>query len=821
MNSSNSEGAEHIEQLVKSREAFINNYRVTGVFDRQAAKAIENKARVYSNTYSGTTRVRSLYEVATMQRLSGKFNNAIDSYARANEEAKSLRLKDIEFETWLGIARAHAYGSRDHGAARAAFEQAIASAANNATQEQRYKLADYASQIAAGMGDLDSALIEGLEAIRLAQTGADLYYAQLDTADVLQKYAESCDYRKLIDSKSQTDNDDGWGACRRAVLGADNYYSAAKTTAEKLGWNHLVRETQGFLDQLRLRLALIEQKASFEKITGSKSLFNAQDVGDVLVNEQFSAGAQDLSPGSPLRGIIDKVTSQSDERNPRTLYLLGLKADMGGNYKEALGYFDRAVTLLQGERASYLDPRRRGTIIENRPEIVRDLALRLLALGQKDKAFLAFESIRSYGLGQLSAAYKQVNLNAQEKRWLADLIQLDSKYSANLNDLVATTIAGAEHSKSIQRLAELEQLDRNRRALLASKPFQKTLAALNAVQTNNTTLRAMQEVVGETKVPLILYWVTHTNVIVWVISDTGMDIKTVFLPEVALLDKVNKLQASSLSKDTKFDEQTARELHTYLIKPFAKYLNREQLVVVPHGPLVGLPFEMLIDASTGKFLAEDIGVSYSPNATFAFQALNRPKRTITKTTAIYDRELENSTDEIAKIIDIGGLSVTTESITKMDKARLVKVLSDSENVHVLSHGSHNRSDPLQSTIAVNTYNPDQSQRRITAAELLSADWQGKYLVMFSSCEGAYVNNRISNEQQGLSWVLMVGGVENIVVSRWRVKAATNAQWMNAFYRAVAIEKATPSIAAVAAMRAMISSGQRHPYLWAGPQVFGR
>jgi CHAT domain-containing protein len=45
--------------------------------------------------------------------------------------------------------------------------------------------------------------------------------------------------------------------------------------------------------------------------------------------------------------------------------------------------------------------------------------------------------------------------------------------------------------------------------------------------------------------------------------------------------------------------------------------------------------------------------------------------------------------------------------------------------------------------------------------------------------------------------------------------------METFYRSLLVEKMTPALAANAAMRRMINSETRHPYYWAGPQVFGR
>jgi CHAT domain-containing protein len=59
------------------------------------------------------------------------------------------------------------------------------------------------------------------------------------------------------------------------------------------------------------------------------------------------------------------------------------------------------------------------------------------------------------------------------------------------------------------------------------------------------------------------------------------------------------------------------------------------------------------------------------------------------------------------------------------------------------------------------------------------------------------------------------------MSRWRVEAQSNATWMAAFYNRLAAGHASPALSAATAMRTLIAGGAGHPYVWAGPQTFGR
>ncbi len=813
--------ADTIDQLKAAREDYLQNFRVHGQFDAEKAKEVENGLKTLEKSSKGKLHAQALFELATIQRINTQFETAIGNYERAAAAAKESQNTNIEFDAWLGVARSHAYGTRNHGAAAAAFERAVAAAGSTPTRKQRYDMADYSSQLQAGRGELESALLNALEAVKLAQEAKDnsqLFYAFLDTGDVLQKFAESCDYRKLVDAKTNSEND-SWGACRRAAGAAKSYYEKAKITANKLGWTFLEKESQGFVSRVDTRLFLINQKVKFEHF-GQANVFNAQRVDDVLVNEEFSSGGSELAKGLPLGALIEEVAPESKAHDPRSIYLRGVKADLDGNPAQALEFYKKAADLLGIERTSLFDFRQSGTVVENRPELIRDLGLRLLKFQKFDDAFVVFESLRSHGLESLATAFGKNKFTDGERKWIASLVQLDSLISAKQNGLVEAAIAGIEHSRSLELLDELNQLKQQRQERQNEKQFQSVIKRMKSTESEIPTMTQLKEVVDKADIPVLLYWVTPTNVVVWVVSPKGVEVKTVFLPEVAVVDKVGKLRDSSKTAGQAFDDKSARELYTYLIKPFARYLNQNQVVIIPQGPLVGLPFEALIDAEDGKFLAEKMSVSYAPNAAFIMRAFKGRLPGISRIAVIYDEKIEINTHEIEHIKGIEGVQVSLHSSKDMNAGKMIKLLGNAKIVHVLLHGQYDSDDPLQSTIKIRE-GANLEGEYLTAAELLAADWRDTQLAVFSSCESALVKTRISNEQFGISWALLAGGADQVMLSRWRVKEESNAVWMEKFYKSLVVEKMSPALAANAAMRTMIKSDKRHPYYWAGPQVFGR
>ena len=802
------------------REEIIGDYRQRGTFQTNRAAALANDLRAFVSAANGAIRAQAQLELATILRMSGEFREAIPIYYEAAASALAHGDRQTAFEAEIGIARAHGYGTKDHGAAAAAFARAVAIAGNAPSPAQRYALADYGAQLEAGRGDLDAALLNALDARRLAVDDGDRFYAELAVGDALQKFAESCDYRKLADARTGAPDDDadGFGACRRAVHSAEAAYAEAQAIGEALGWSHLATEAKGFRDRLAMRLLLIEQRAQFQQVATS-NVFAATAGSDVLVNADFAAGASELGDHRVLATLIEHVVGVDGE-DARSLYLLGQKADLEGRQSEALLYYQRAVARLEAERASMFDLRRRGTVVESRPELVRDLALRLLALGRPEDAFKAFESIRARGLGELANAFAAAGLNEGERRWLARLTELESRKSALLSKIVETTIAGMERDGANQMTAQLDAVQDERRAHLSDTAFAATQDRLRRTTSPPASLETLHSSVRLSGIPVILYWVTATNILVWIVAPDAMEIKTVFLPEVALTDKVERLVRSVRTADEPLDERAAQQLHAYLLQPFAHHLADGRVLVVPQGPLVTLPFETLLHAETGRFLVEDLVVSYAPNASFAVKALQTPPPQLERVSAVFDADLAG-TGEIDGIARTAGIRLEQKPTADLTHEEAMAAFASAPAVHVLLHGQFDTVDPLQSTIDLNLWGGPREESLVTAAELLAVDWRDTDLAVFSACEGAQVNRRISNEVYGLSWPLFVGGVRTVLMNRWRVEARHNAVWMNAFYSRLAQGDVSPADAAAAAMRTRIAGGARHPYVWAGPQLFGR
>ena len=177
-------------------------------------------------------------------------------------------------------------------------------------------------------------------------------------------------------------------------------------------------------------------------------------------------------------------------------------------------------------------------------------------------------------------------------------------------------------------------------------------------------LAQLSAAVKASGIPVVLYWSTPVNVLVWVFAPDGNEVRAVFLPESALSERAERVVAVGTDAAEPEDgaAQEARQLYPYLLAPFERWLTGRQFLIVPQGPLVGLLFEMLVDPMSGEFVAQKWAVSYAPNATLAARALRSEPQALSKIHAIWDPNVELLTGEVQKIKEVAGVCVTDEAV---------------------------------------------------------------------------------------------------------------------------------------------------------------
>lgn len=794
------------------REAISEHFRVTGAMPGVDAMRLEAEIAAVLESAPSAERAGLLYDLGAIRRLRQDSTGAIESFEAAIAAAGPAE-RAIVFDAWIGTARAYSNGLDGHGAAAAALEQAVITAGPTPPRAMAHEIDTFAAEIESTRGDVKAALISSLAAGVTAETMLDRMYVLFNRGSIYAQFAERCDDEPLIDARTFKEEPlDLWGGCLRAIERAAESYRAARDVAVEAGWGAMTRILDDNIGNMEMRGQIIRSSATFNE-TMSRVSFDGETV---LVAEVFEAGASLLEGDAMLMALIASAMAEADLSEPRAAWILGAQADFAGDDASALTHFMRAADLLAAERASYFDLRRTGMMTEDHPEVVRDLGLRLLNYDRDSEALAVFEMQRAQGMSELRNALSELNLAMPERTVIANLLELEARIDEERSSLVQAAIATANYAPEAA-LVSIKALEDNLHDLQESTEARAVLATLRAKpQPPPTTLGELEAAVRDSGVPVLLYWTTPSEVVVWAVSETGSRPRSVFLPQTALLGHVEKILRGTESRFAPFPRESARALHAFLIDPVRDLLHGDEVLIVPHGPLVGLPFEALVDPESGRYFVETRAVSYAPNVDFALRALTSRPVTLNRVAAIVDPEI--ATGEVDRLPE--GVALQVLASDGLGKKEAMAALSSATIVHILLHGRFSRHSPLLSTLALTSAGDDGLPLELTAASLVAADWRNTRLAVLSACEGALVQARLSGELYGLSWPLLVGGANTLVLSRWRVEGTSNSDWIGDFYAELDVS-GRPARAAAAAARQMIDRGREHPFFWAGPQVIGR
>jgi CHAT domain-containing protein/Tfp pilus assembly protein PilF len=296
----------------------------------------------------------------------------------------------------------------------------------------------------------------------------------------------------------------------------------------------------------------------------------------------------------------------------------------------------------------------------------------------------------------------------------------------------------------------------------------------------------------------------------------------------ALATRVHALREALAQRSLDFATQ-AQAMYTLLMRPAAAALRgKSRVIIVPDGVCWDVPFQALQPAR-GQYLIDRAIVEYAPSLTFLFathrQTTGAPRGDLL---AIGAAPLPESARQVRAVAALYNPRATetligaaaTEARVKADAARY-------RIVHLASHGVLDDRDPMYSAVLLHQ-DDGGDDGRLEARELMDLHLDAD-LVILSACETARGRIGAGEGLLGLSWALLIAGSRDVVVSQWKVDAASTSDLMIAFHRALVRNRkrnrsATPDVGAAlqAATRQVRGDPRyRHPFYWAAFRTVGR
>jgi CHAT domain-containing protein len=777
---------------------------------------------------SGERQVQAKFELGVTQRQQFDFAAAEPTLTDAAKSAERLSLHDVAFKAWIELART-VTALRNHDKAEAALRSASDVAGEKPTPKERFDLALYNASALERRGEGEAALVEAIESRGLAQTAEDKFNSVSVIGDALNNLAWRCpdDPRLSINGSA---GQYGKDACEFLFSLAGDVYKQAETEAEKLGWDGIARLHKTQADGAARQRDLLAFKSTFDRQMqdatlklstseeGAARLYSPQTRDAVVANRHFEwVQSTYIAETRPeFAGQYERLQEQLKALNGTDAGYFknrGALALINGDKALAADNFETAVNMMNKLRTGIFDPRRRGTVIEeDRGQAYEGLALQRLALNQDDQAFAAFEMTRARGFGELTHILARPDVTPPDREWLSKLLLLDAQQREIEAKMLQNVLTSGQVDIAPHTLSKLAQIRADRFAMLRTgKDAQSRL--FRAADVAGVTLSELQKAAARSQTSIVLYWVTSLHLIEWYVGPHGSKVLSLWLPATVVRDKVVGIRQSAAGHYP-FDKAAAQDLYYFLVSPFEDDLDTKQVLFIPQGPLVGLPFETLIEPDSGQPLIERWAVSYAPNAQIAYDMLSRPVPHVTKIDAVVDVEADDLTKESMALTGVNSLNTSVHYAQMVTLNNLAPTLAGSDGLHVLLHGHYNSDEPLLSELLVS------GRHYMYAVQLINLPLNRIQLAVLSSCESGIVGRYVSNETFGFPWALLIGGAQSALVSRWIVDAANNKMWMQHFYSALG-KSESPAMATADAMRAMRRDGHDHPYYWAAPQMSGR
>jgi CHAT domain-containing protein len=325
---------------------------------------------------------------------------------------------------------------------------------------------------------------------------------------------------------------------------------------------------------------------------------------------------------------------------------------------------------------------------------------------------------------------------------------------------------------------------------------------------------------------VIEYVVLDRQTLIWTTSGSTRRLTVVPAGDSTLSDLVARFtNLIRQNEDTLAELALGRRLNELLVAPVRASI-RERVVIVPDGPLRGLPFAALRDSS-GQYLIEDVALAYSDGR--GGQGKGADHRAFTDALFVgspsWDRGLFPDLEPLREVErEVGEASAQYPrrvilGDSAANRAGIVKELSLHDVVHFAGHARVVDDNPGASHLVLAKQPGGFAANVLSATEIAAMRLNRVRLVVLSACgsTGSRFGRAASN---GLAEAFLDAGVGSVIANDWEADDAGAAALTPVLHRELR-NGAAADEALRRAQVAMLSSGERRfsaPAVWSGFRV---
>lgn len=483
------------------------------------------------------------------------------------------------------------------------------------------------------------------------------------------------------------------------------------------------------------------------------------------------------------------------------LYDRGRIAESENNTAEAIGFYARAIEVLEGQRASINTEVNKIGFIGNKQEVYERIVRLLFRSGQTGGALEYVERSKSRALVDMLAA----RLVAPE--FVRPAADTASALGAYLK-------ADAAAKLQVPMQADGGEVRRRGLAQAAERLRQVSPEVASLVTVDKVSLDKMQKLLADNET-LIQYYLPGDEGYAFVLTRSGL--KAFPVSGNGLVAEVKQFRVAMEQRD-KAAPDLLQRLYDRLIKPFAAELKTGNLLIVPHGPLHYVSFAALHDGN--GYLVERFGLRSLPSASVLEYI--RAQRTPSGAPMLVfgNPDLGSSEFDLPDAEEEAKTLARTMPKTKLltrkaaSETAFVEQAGDYPLIHIASHGEFKADAPLTSALLL--AKDDKNDGLLTVAELYGLKLRAD-LVTLSACETGLGKVASGDDVVGLSRGFLFAGARSIIGSLWNVPDRATSYLMERMYLYLARGNKRDALRS-----AQLETKKRspHPFFWAGFYLIG-
>jgi CHAT domain-containing protein len=472
-----------------------------------------------------------------------------------------------------------------------------------------------------------------------------------------------------------------------------------------------------------------------------------------------------------------------------------------GKLKESIKLLEQSAGIIENQRKSIFSEGSKIGFVGDKQEVYHNLIRALFEDKQYEKAFEYVERAKSRALVDILASKK------------------DFAYSGGNEQEIRTLLAGQDSAETQIAIQEVVSDKAKIRSLqIKIKEDLKTKAPELASLITVTSL-PISEILSQipAQEALIEYYYSGSDMYAFILSDNKL--QAVQLDRNGLEADIQSFRKLIETSDSTQYFDISNKLYRRLFEPMKSILNKQFIIIVPHGALHYLPMNALHNGK--NYLIDHYSIRIMPSSS-ALKYLSRSKAIksgggilIFGNPDLGDNKynLEYAQKEATELANINSNSKMFLRKEATESA-LRKYGNSYSYIHFATHGQFNPDAPLKSALLLA---PDSQYNGVLTADKLYSLHLDADLVTLSACETGLSKIANGDDLVGLTRGFLYAGSSSIVASLWKVDDLATSYLMNSFYKGI---NSTDKREALRNAQLEIKKRYPHPYYWAAFQITG-